>query len=192
MSQNNMGRQRGSATPWVIGAMLLVAVAAWQFLRFRHDRMLREQRALAAQRAFENTEPSTGPILGWRPSAASPVAPTRPLADPNPGWGDQKQTLEETWGIELSSMRLSMAGTIIDVRFKVTDVDKARKLADGKTIAYLLDLESGSKLQMPSPPREGAFPPRNTPGRFALEAARKAACKRSGGSAWESNPPRGL
>jgi hypothetical protein len=56
-------------------------------------------------------------------------------------------------------MRLSMMDSIVDLRYKVLDPDKVVRLAQGKTPAYLVDLDSGTKLVMPTPPKEGAFPP---------------------------------
>ncbi|MCX6928783.1 MAG: C25 family cysteine peptidase [Verrucomicrobia bacterium] len=67
-------------------------------------------------------------------------------------------TLEAQWGIQVCGMRLSMANSIVDLRYKVLDPGKAIRLADGKTASYILDPASGTKLIMPTPPREGAFP----------------------------------
>ncbi|MDB6121776.1 MAG: hypothetical protein JWQ71_769 [Pedosphaera sp.] len=69
------------------------------------------------------------------------------------------QTLEDQWGIQVSSLRLSMANSVVDVRYKIINPDKAVLLGNGKTAAYIIDHETGKKLVMPSPPKEGAFPP---------------------------------
>jgi cytoskeletal protein RodZ len=69
------------------------------------------------------------------------------------------QTLEDQWGIQVSSLRLSMANSVVDLRYKVINPDKAILLGNGKTTAYIIDHATGKKLIMPSPPKEGAFPP---------------------------------
>jgi len=56
-------------------------------------------------------------------------------------------------------MRLSMGGRYLDLRYKVLDAEKALRLGQGKTPSYLVDDASGTKLLMPRPPAEGAFPP---------------------------------
>ena len=68
-------------------------------------------------------------------------------------------SLEEHWGIEVSSLRLSMGNSIIDLRYKILDPAKVVQLANNKTPSYIIDQASGKKLMMPTPPKEGAFPP---------------------------------
>jgi hypothetical protein len=70
-----------------------------------------------------------------------------------------KTTIENGWGIQVSSMRLSMGNSVVDLRYKVLDPEKAARLGDGKTPAYIIDRTTGKKLVMPTPPKEGAFPP---------------------------------
>ena len=68
-------------------------------------------------------------------------------------------TLAERWGIEVSSMRLSMGNSAVDLRYKVLDPAKAALLGNGKTASYIIDRSTGKRLIMPTPPKEGAFPP---------------------------------
>jgi len=68
-------------------------------------------------------------------------------------------TLEAQWGIQVASLRLSMGDSILDLRYKVIDADKVAVLANAKAPAFLVDHETGKKLPMPKPPKEGAFPP---------------------------------
>lgn len=68
-------------------------------------------------------------------------------------------TLEEKWGVQVTSMRMTMADSAVDLRIKVLDPVKAASLADGKTKAYLVNEVSGKRIMMPTPPKEGAFPP---------------------------------
>ena len=68
-------------------------------------------------------------------------------------------TLEEKWGVQVSSIRMTMANSAVDLRIKVLDAAKASSLGDGKTRAYLLNEDSGKKIMMPTSPKEGGFPP---------------------------------
>ena len=109
--------------------------------------------------------------------AAKPAAPAAPNADESP------KSLTERWGVEVLGVRLTMADTMADVRYKLLDADKAKQLADGKTQAFVIDQPSGARLKVPTPPAEGAFPPSgNTliPGKtyFALVSNRGHVLKR--------------
>jgi hypothetical protein len=68
-------------------------------------------------------------------------------------------SLEDRWGIQVAAVRLSMANSTVDLRYKVIDPEKAARLADGKTQVYLVDQSTGKKLTMPTSPKEGTFPP---------------------------------
>jgi len=47
----------------------------------------------------------------------------------------------------------------VDLRYKILDPAKAAQLGNGKIPAYIVDRATGTKLIMPTPPKEGAFPP---------------------------------
>jgi hypothetical protein len=68
-------------------------------------------------------------------------------------------TLEERWGIQVNGISLSMGNAMLDMRYKVVNLEKAAALTDGKTRAFVYDPETGTTLFMPAPPKEGAFPP---------------------------------
>jgi len=68
-------------------------------------------------------------------------------------------TLETRWGIRVCSLGLSMGNAMLDLRYKVVDPQKAVSLANGNTRAFVFDPASGATIFMPSPPKEGAFPP---------------------------------
>lgn len=68
-------------------------------------------------------------------------------------------TLESQWGIQVCGLRLTMANSALDLRYKVLDPDKAILLGNGKTPSFIFDQATGKKLPMPTPPKEGAFPP---------------------------------
>ena len=68
-------------------------------------------------------------------------------------------TLETRWGIQVRSLGLSMGNAMLDLRYKVVDPQKAVSLVNGNTRAFVFDPETGATIFMPSPPKEGAFPP---------------------------------
>lgn len=58
-------------------------------------------------------------------------------------------------GIEILGVRLTAAGYLIDLRYRVTDVDKALPWMNRQAKAYLIDEATGAKLYVPSPPKVG-------------------------------------
>ena len=65
--------------------------------------------------------------------------------------------LRERWGVEVSALRLSAGGYMVDFRYKVTDPEKAALLTDLSTKAYLIDEVSGRALTVPTPPKVGSL-----------------------------------
>lgn len=102
---------------------------------------------------------STNNTLARRGLSTHRVPVARPAAPQKPALVPPVTTLEDRWGIQVCSMRLSMMNSIVDLRYKVLDPDKAASLANGKTAAYILEPVTGARLVMPTPPKEGAFPP---------------------------------
>ncbi len=64
-------------------------------------------------------------------------------------------TVEQEWGVEIVSMRLSSAGHMLDFRYKVIDPDKAARIASRKVKAILIDQETGTRFAVPNPPKIG-------------------------------------
>ena len=58
--------------------------------------------------------------------------------------------LREKWGIEVTSIRMAVAGHMVDFRYRVLDSQKAAPLFVRKTKPYLLDQESGKVLAVPN------------------------------------------
>ena len=82
-------------------------------------------------------------------------------------------SLEDSWGIQVSSVRLAMGNSMVDLRYMVVNTEKAAQLAGGTIRAYIQDCTTGTRLFMVPPPKEGAFPPtgnRLSPGKtyFAM------------------------
>jgi len=74
------------------------------------------------------------------PSTGVPAA-TAALAKPGEGWG-----------IQIEALRLSAAGSMLDLRYRVIDKDKAAPLLDSKRRPYLLDEQRGAKFGVPDTP----------------------------------------
>ena len=68
-------------------------------------------------------------------------------------------SIEEKYGIRVLALRLMMANRYLDMRYRVVDSAKAAQLSNGQTPSFLMDRASGTRLLMPKPPAEGAFPP---------------------------------
>ena len=66
-------------------------------------------------------------------------------------------TVEEIWGLKVLRVRLSGGGHVLDLRYKVTDQEKASSLLDRKIKPYLIDQTSGVKLQVPNMPKVGSL-----------------------------------
>jgi hypothetical protein len=112
-----------------------------------------------AETPAEETGGDTNPAVARRvPTPAEAAVRVIPRTTPPKPKGPVT-TLEAQWGIEISSMRLTMGNSAVDLRYKVIDPAKAALLGDGKTPAYIIERSTGKKLVMPTPPKEGAFPP---------------------------------
>jgi len=68
-------------------------------------------------------------------------------------------SLEERWGIQVCGLGLSTGNAMLDMRYKVINSRKALSLVNGNTRAFVFDPATGATLFIPSPPKEGAFPP---------------------------------
>lgn len=73
----------------------------------------------------------------------------------NPAGGSTQQELSARWGIEVSALRLSAHGNLIDFRYRVVDPGKAVVLGNAKIKPVLVDQESGRELHVPSMPKVG-------------------------------------
>lgn len=60
-------------------------------------------------------------------------------------------------GVRIESVRLSAAGYMVDVRYRILDPDKAAKLVHRRTPLYLIDQASKRRLTAPAPPKIGAL-----------------------------------
>ena len=58
--------------------------------------------------------------------------------------------LEAKWGVQISALRISAAGNVIDFRYRVTDPDKASALGNPKLKPALIDKTTGKTLYVPN------------------------------------------
>lgn len=60
------------------------------------------------------------------------------------------KALESKWGIQITALRVSAAGNVIDFRYRVTDAEKASVIGNPDSKAELRDRTSGKSLHVPS------------------------------------------
>ncbi len=65
------------------------------------------------------------------------------------------QDLADRWGIEVTAIRLSAHGNMIDFRYRVLDTEKASVLGDPSVKPVLIDHDNGAQLRVPSMPKVG-------------------------------------
>lgn len=71
--------------------------------------------------------------------------------------------LAETWGIEVSSIRLTAHNHMIDYRYRVLDADKAADLFKRQIKPQLIHQETGRVLAVPDTAKVGPLRNSNTP-----------------------------
>jgi hypothetical protein len=96
---------------------------------------------------FEARLPANEPTPDNPEGRACSVA-NRTLEDPT-------QECSSKWGIEVTALRVSAQGNLIDFRYRVLDAEKASLLGDPKNKAKLIDQETGKELHVPSMPKVG-------------------------------------
>ncbi|MCU7811942.1 MAG: hypothetical protein KZQ77_12015 [Candidatus Thiodiazotropha sp. (ex Notomyrtea botanica)] len=87
----------------------------------------------------------------WKP----PVA--QPMKAPSPIDSEQSKKIMEERGVEILSLQMTAAGYMMDFRFRVLDVEKAKIFFDQKVKPYLHVSKSNAKLPVPMAAKVGAF-----------------------------------
>jgi hypothetical protein len=101
---------------------------------------------------------AAGPVAAHGAAAAAareaPAAPAAAgRAAPRPA-----AKAERKLGIRLSALRLTAAGYMVDVRYRVTDPARARRFVDRKSRElFLVDEASGMRLAVPNTPKLGTL-----------------------------------
>ena len=91
------------------------------------------------------------PVQAWKP----PVAPKVTL--PAMVDAEREKAIADKWGVELTSLRLTAGGYMIDFRFRVLDVEKSRMFFDHHIKPLLVVDRSNAKLPVPMAAKVGAF-----------------------------------
>lgn len=101
-------------------------------------------------------------ILAWLFSATPATADSPSCTSSNHGdstirccANNGDANLAAKWGIEVTALRLSANGNIVDFRYRVIDPKKASLLVDPKITPLLIDQENGAQLHVPSMPKAG-------------------------------------
>lgn len=97
------------------------------------------------------------PARAALPRAAAPLLPLLWLCAS--GCATTRATPPPTahQGIEVIALRRSAAGYMLDLRYRVVDVDKAAPLLSRRERPYLLHPRTGARFQVPAPPKVGAL-----------------------------------
>lgn len=74
-----------------------------------------------------------------------------------------KAGLAEKWGIEITSIRMTAAGHMIDFRYRVLDPEKAESLFLRKNKPYLIDQKTEKVLSVPTTAKIGPLRASNKP-----------------------------
>jgi hypothetical protein len=67
----------------------------------------------------------------------------------------REESLAEKWGIEVTSIRMSAHGYMVDFRYRVLDEEKAKELFVRENKPYLIEQGSGKVLQVPNTAKVG-------------------------------------
>ncbi|MCG7983873.1 MAG: hypothetical protein JAY90_14140 [Candidatus Thiodiazotropha lotti] len=87
----------------------------------------------------------------WKPPVAMANVPKPPVDK------ETAKKIAEKWGVELLSLRLTAAGYMIDFRFRVLDIEKAKIFFDHRIKPHLKVEKSNAKLPIPMAAKVGAF-----------------------------------
>lgn len=98
--------------------------------------------------ALATSVPLLALVLYWPGPAAGAAAP--PMSDA----AKLAQQTEKRLGVKIRGVRLSAAGFMLDLRYRVLDAAKAAPLLDRKIHPYLED-SNGARLGVPASPKVG-------------------------------------
>jgi hypothetical protein len=91
-----------------------------------------------------------------KPIVTSPPAVVRSAADLPPAASIPPSTLEDKWGIQFRSIALTRGNTAVELFYTIVASEKAALLGQGDSTAYLVDLDSGRRIALDSPPQQAA------------------------------------
>ena len=82
---------------------------------------------------------------------------------PKPEKSQEPARIDEKWGIEITGIRLSAHGSMVDFRYRIVDPEKSKSLTDRSARPYLVDEASGEKTYVPNAPKMGSLRAKGNP-----------------------------
>ncbi|NLH50622.1 MAG: hypothetical protein GX444_18760 [Myxococcales bacterium] len=73
------------------------------------------------------------------------------------GCSAKPENPQSRYGIQIQSVRLSAAGYMVDLRYKILDAKKAAKLTQRGTKTYLVDQATGQRFATPTAAKVGSL-----------------------------------
>jgi len=70
-------------------------------------------------------------------------------------WSTETLDLSEEWGVEILGIRITASGYALDLRYRVTDAEKAAPIFERQNKPVLIDQESGREFQIGGSPTVG-------------------------------------
>lgn len=90
-----------------------------------------------------------------QPAAPTAPRPTPPISAPLVLNESLAQRLLEEFGVELQSLNLTASGFMVDLRYRVKDAQKARKIAEREIRPFLIKVASNDRFYVPQAPKVG-------------------------------------
>jgi len=85
------------------------------------------------------------------------------MTKPEEAPADDRKAIEEQWGIKILPVHLTALDSLVDVRFKIIDAEKARPLTDLGAKPYLIDEATGGKCDVPEYEKTGTLRAKGKP-----------------------------
>jgi hypothetical protein len=126
------------AWPWsvcAIGLLAAVGVLISVAMRRSHAPFVTRPAALV----------EAGPKSVGRSEAPNQLTPAEEAA----------AALQREWGIQAVGIHRSVAGAMLDFRYRVLDPEKASAMAYQEDVSYLIDEATGDRLNLPPIPKSG-------------------------------------
>lgn len=111
------------------------------------------ERTAAAPRSWPGILTLLSVALPMLAGCAAPVMPAQSGA----AFETRAASAGSAYGIRLDGLRLSAHGYLLDLRYRVTDPDKAAPLLDAKKKVQLIDSARNAKLGVPESPVIGGM-----------------------------------
>jgi hypothetical protein len=98
-------------------------------------------------------------LVAWsvaaQPTAPAASHPTPPVSTSLVVNEPLAQRLLDEFGVELQSLNLTASGFMVDLRYRVKDAQKARKIAEREIRPFLIKVASNDRFYVPQAPKVG-------------------------------------